>query len=238
MYAFEWLITLEQEVEQIWATRRWTISTWIFAGNRYSVLLFLVLELVPVPNRPVRASWYRLLHASSLTCFTEVLGLHFTERLLVALTIHRCVSALILSDICVLVEYLALACQFISWLPHTKSHNWSTTSLVFTGLRTAALCNRSVCVFLVVAGLSGVSVILNLVSVEVRYLIHRVVDPYVPDIQVIFIKAPVVFSAASPNNICETVSPFTASQHLGWVLPVLRKAQILLTLILDYRCEW
>ncbi|KAI0085471.1 hypothetical protein BDY19DRAFT_996814 [Irpex rosettiformis] len=51
-YCFEWLITMDQEAEHIWA-RKWSLSTLIFAGSRYATLLLLISELTPAPSRAV-----------------------------------------------------------------------------------------------------------------------------------------------------------------------------------------
>ncbi|KAI0704975.1 hypothetical protein BC835DRAFT_1261773 [Cytidiella melzeri] len=53
LYCYEWMVTLEQEVKYIWA-QRWTLSTWIFAVNRYATLLFAVVSVIP-PTAPTYA---------------------------------------------------------------------------------------------------------------------------------------------------------------------------------------
>ncbi|KAI0084028.1 hypothetical protein BDY19DRAFT_910114 [Irpex rosettiformis] len=46
---YEWFVTLDQEIKHIW-TRKWTISTWVFAVNRYATMFLVVLQLLPTPN--------------------------------------------------------------------------------------------------------------------------------------------------------------------------------------------
>ncbi|KAI0684057.1 hypothetical protein BC835DRAFT_1294107, partial [Cytidiella melzeri] len=44
LYCFEWFVTVVQEVEHIWV-KNWTLSTWIFAVNRYATMGALSLVL-------------------------------------------------------------------------------------------------------------------------------------------------------------------------------------------------
>ncbi|KAI0685096.1 hypothetical protein BC835DRAFT_1250408, partial [Cytidiella melzeri] len=41
LYCYEWMVTLDQKVKYVWA-QRWTLSTWIFAMNRYAGLAYAV----------------------------------------------------------------------------------------------------------------------------------------------------------------------------------------------------
>ncbi|KAI0738131.1 hypothetical protein BC629DRAFT_353577 [Irpex lacteus] len=43
---YEWVITIDQEVNHIWL-QKWTLSTWIFAGARYTALLQNLLQISP-----------------------------------------------------------------------------------------------------------------------------------------------------------------------------------------------
>ncbi|KAI0687826.1 hypothetical protein BC835DRAFT_1419660 [Cytidiella melzeri] len=49
LYCFDWLVTLDQEAKYIWA-KRWTLSTWVFAINRYASLLYAILSVVTPPT--------------------------------------------------------------------------------------------------------------------------------------------------------------------------------------------
>ncbi|KAI0685094.1 hypothetical protein BC835DRAFT_1421587 [Cytidiella melzeri] len=49
LYCYEWMVTLDQEVKYVWA-QRWTLSTWIFAVNRYASLVYSILMLAPTPT--------------------------------------------------------------------------------------------------------------------------------------------------------------------------------------------
>jgi hypothetical protein len=48
LYVYEFVITIAQEVDAVWA-RKWTLSTWIFAVNRYSYLIYAV-GIVAIPS--------------------------------------------------------------------------------------------------------------------------------------------------------------------------------------------
>ncbi|KAI0766082.1 hypothetical protein BC629DRAFT_907331 [Irpex lacteus] len=52
MYCYEWLVTLSQEIEQIWA-KPLSFTTAIFAVNRYAMLFAMILELIPGNTHPV-----------------------------------------------------------------------------------------------------------------------------------------------------------------------------------------
>jgi hypothetical protein len=41
LYVYDFIITIAQEVDAVW-TRKWTLSTWIFAVNRYCYLVYAV----------------------------------------------------------------------------------------------------------------------------------------------------------------------------------------------------
>lgn len=53
LYIYEWMVTLDQEIYHIWA-RKWTFSTCIFAVNRYSALLIVIIGFSPAASRVVR----------------------------------------------------------------------------------------------------------------------------------------------------------------------------------------
>ncbi|KAI0769183.1 hypothetical protein BC629DRAFT_795556 [Irpex lacteus] len=53
LYCYEWLITLSQEIEQIW-DKPLSFTTAIFAVNRYAMLFVMILELIPVTTHLVR----------------------------------------------------------------------------------------------------------------------------------------------------------------------------------------
>ena len=53
MYCYEYLVTVDQEIEHVWA-KKWTISTWIFVANRYTGLISVLQCFVPGPTFAVR----------------------------------------------------------------------------------------------------------------------------------------------------------------------------------------
>lgn len=55
LYCYEWFITFDQEVNHVW-TRKWSLSTWIFAVNRYATLFDTLLQVFPSPSRAVRSA--------------------------------------------------------------------------------------------------------------------------------------------------------------------------------------
>ena len=52
-YCYEWLVTLDLEINHIWA-RKWTLSTFTFVVSRYSTLFYVILQLLPEENIAVR----------------------------------------------------------------------------------------------------------------------------------------------------------------------------------------
>jgi hypothetical protein len=62
LYSYEYIVTLDQEINHIW-TKRWSLSTLIFAVNRY---VALILELYPalaqLTGRTVSIKPYSLLY--------------------------------------------------------------------------------------------------------------------------------------------------------------------------------
>ena len=56
LYIYEYLVTMDKEINSIW-TRKWTLLTWIYAVNRYTILFGVLVNLaVPVYNYQVRNS--------------------------------------------------------------------------------------------------------------------------------------------------------------------------------------
>ena len=47
LYLFECFITFSQEIEVIWR-QQWSSMTWIYAFTRYSSVLLIIFELIPV----------------------------------------------------------------------------------------------------------------------------------------------------------------------------------------------
>lgn len=54
---YEWLVTLGQEVDHIWA-RKWTVSTWIFACIRYATILDSITQIWPTSSYKVSSLFY------------------------------------------------------------------------------------------------------------------------------------------------------------------------------------
>jgi hypothetical protein len=62
LYSYEYITTLDQEINHIW-TKKWSLSTLIFAVNRYGTLILeLNLVLVPITNYTVSIKPYNLLY--------------------------------------------------------------------------------------------------------------------------------------------------------------------------------
>ncbi|KAI0799586.1 hypothetical protein BC629DRAFT_1496967 [Irpex lacteus] len=146
---YEWLITLSQEIDHIWA-RRWTLSTWIFASIRYSTFLFAVMQLLPSSNYMSCLLETRMAEALMTVQFTALAGL-------ATINISRCIEG---------ITRLLLLC------------------IAFTALRTCALCNRNIWVFLAVFGFS---------------IVPAFVD------SILFYKHGVLFGVTSLDNFCESV---------------------------------
>ncbi|KAI0804530.1 hypothetical protein BC629DRAFT_1590792 [Irpex lacteus] len=97
LYCYEMLVTFDQEVDHIW-TRKWTMSTWIFAINRYATLFNMVLSIVPTPN-------YTVIFIMGKLKFTTMLSIDLCEAFLPfspALELRTRIAATI-ADIIVLV---------------------------------------------------------------------------------------------------------------------------------------
>ncbi|KAI0701032.1 hypothetical protein BC835DRAFT_1265519, partial [Cytidiella melzeri] len=115
LYCYEWLVTLDQEVKYIWA-ERWTLSTWIFAVNRYAALIDIIATLLPAPTPIVCLSTILRLVFSGLRVFAlsgrnvwlflVVFTLSmapFATNLLTATVLFGARGSLILADVIVLV---------------------------------------------------------------------------------------------------------------------------------------
>jgi hypothetical protein len=55
LYVYDFIITIAQEVDAVWA-KKWTLSTWIFAVNRYCYLIFAVV-MVATPGTSSQVSF-------------------------------------------------------------------------------------------------------------------------------------------------------------------------------------
>lgn len=49
---YEWIITIDQEVNHIWR-QKWNISTWTFAVTRYTSLFLNILQILPGTSQMV-----------------------------------------------------------------------------------------------------------------------------------------------------------------------------------------
>ncbi|THG93861.1 hypothetical protein EW026_g7488 [Hermanssonia centrifuga] len=47
LIAYEYIMTIDQEVEMIWR-RKWTLVTWLFMANRYITIAFIIWEASPL----------------------------------------------------------------------------------------------------------------------------------------------------------------------------------------------
>lgn len=46
LVAYEYMITIRQEVETMWM-RKWTAATWLFLVNRYLMITYTVIQGIP-----------------------------------------------------------------------------------------------------------------------------------------------------------------------------------------------
>jgi hypothetical protein len=61
LYSYEYITTLDQEINHIW-TKKWRLSTLIFAVNRYVALIVQLYPiLVPITDDTVSIKPYSLL---------------------------------------------------------------------------------------------------------------------------------------------------------------------------------
>ncbi|KAI0705217.1 hypothetical protein BC835DRAFT_1459262 [Cytidiella melzeri] len=65
LFCYEWLVTFDQEIKYIWA-KGWTLSTWIFAVNRYASLIFAVGKIWPTTNITSCRATLRILETLNL----------------------------------------------------------------------------------------------------------------------------------------------------------------------------
>jgi hypothetical protein len=60
LYSYEYIVTLDQEINHIWR-KKWSLSTLIFAVNRYGALILeLYLVLGPTTDYTVSIKPYKL----------------------------------------------------------------------------------------------------------------------------------------------------------------------------------
>ena len=65
LYVYDCLVTMDQEVNNIWL-KKWTLSTWIYALNRYAALVSIILDFIPQGDSQVRRLLF-ILNVSLLT---------------------------------------------------------------------------------------------------------------------------------------------------------------------------
>jgi hypothetical protein len=62
LYSYDYIMTLDQEINHIW-TKKWSLSTLIFALNRYTTLILqLYPVLAPVTSYTVSIKPYNILY--------------------------------------------------------------------------------------------------------------------------------------------------------------------------------
>lgn len=165
LYIYEWLVTLDEEVKYIW-TRKWALSTWIFAVNRYVPLAVIIVTLSPSATREVCSllTCAKITH-SDIRISVEV-GSMFCMRTELILIAYSCTWAEQTLHFFDLMQFVVTAGRLsISNLMSEESTNTSRTRTAFSGLRVYALCNRNIWLFSLVFTLSMVSFGVNLVSV-------------------------------------------------------------------------
>ncbi len=93
LYLFESCITLSQEVDVIWNSRKWSAMTWLYACTRYAPFLLSVFELVPPWNQAVG---------------------HFTfssRIMLIDSIIQSCVGVSVITGALSLIQFICFACK-------------------------------------------------------------------------------------------------------------------------------
>lgn len=75
LYCYDWLVTLDQEGEHIWG-RKWNLSTWIFAGIRYTTLLLAIIQCLNPTSNAVRCPIHILVNP----LIAVYRGKHFSIR--------------------------------------------------------------------------------------------------------------------------------------------------------------
>ncbi|KAI0085276.1 hypothetical protein BDY19DRAFT_456740 [Irpex rosettiformis] len=48
-YCYDCLVTIDKEIHNVWS-RKWNLTTWIFAANRYGTLALMILQILPTPD--------------------------------------------------------------------------------------------------------------------------------------------------------------------------------------------
>lgn len=78
MYIYDCTLTMGQEIRNIWA-RKWNLSTWVYAANRYSSLLNIIFTIT-LPTYSIQV------------CVVLHLLLLFSTYLYLEVNIHRVFS--------------------------------------------------------------------------------------------------------------------------------------------------
>lgn len=116
LYSYEWVTTLDQEVNHIWA-RKWTLSTWIFVVNRYGSLLLAFQPFIPAWSYKVRTlpALTRSLHATD----TISRGLNYLICTYIKLTICSCVGINEVQYALILLQFMVTARAFFFFVQIT-----------------------------------------------------------------------------------------------------------------------
>ena len=147
---------------------RWTRSTWLFMAGRYVTFICVILEMMPTPNKNVSFLYVSdKLSLKLCNCSGE-----FSKFACIRpyrLILQPPLAQLYMGSSTRANLYLTSTVHISTWVscpPSFAGVSLTSASKVFTGLRTYALAGQYAWVFCVLFGLSGLPVIINIVSLS------------------------------------------------------------------------
>jgi hypothetical protein len=148
LYFYEYVITFDQEVNHIWA-KKWSLSTLIFAVNRYTALAVsilmcpLVLASYAVSLALPSLCRTHAMHIYLIFCLVEVCTVVQNCIVLYSDLYHSCVRTMQFSDTLSLLGYFVTACEW--YYQHAIS---MPSSLLFKlSYIVSILWSKSICTF-------------------------------------------------------------------------------------------
>ncbi len=112
LVAYEYIITISQEVKLIW-WRKWTCATWIFMANRYLMIAIMVLDVSHISTevRVYVSRW-----SSRLTVYRGTFNsrgiIMCAPRLPLRIAHFSCTNRVILGDTLVIAQYITFAGRY------------------------------------------------------------------------------------------------------------------------------
>ncbi|KAI0766078.1 hypothetical protein BC629DRAFT_1442830 [Irpex lacteus] len=117
LYCYEWLVTLAEEKERIWA-KKWTFFNWIFALNRYAMLFSMILSVWPARSHSAGSCVWKnqLSHAFLLLQFLASAA--FTALRVYGISgMNRWISSLVFLRLCSAVPVFTNMVLYIKLVP-------------------------------------------------------------------------------------------------------------------------